>query len=734
MAVLPLQRAVRAGVAACLLQLALLVSSMPAAFAAEGSSEPIPADTQGEESPLGESQPRLPHGNTFQVVEDIEGMDGEASAEWLSMQAHLPLLKLALPATYMSTLTDVNLPRYAGKVEAQDLGVMDQLIDGVRLLDVRLWRSEKETDPTSAWFTEVPWRLYEDGEILKNVANGKSPASFTQTELEALEVHSRTNVVEGLFKPVLQFLRKSPSEVVVVVFSAVNGNTHTQRNMVAKGSELAESLAHAEEQLKAFLHSGQPYSDNAHEANSPTTDGASSVVRVGPHSAYHSPWLDSFVKKGVSFKHFAEITELIDTHWGPLLPHHTDTFVDADNKDQSMTDSVADVQSFRVWQRSQGIALLGKPISELLDAKVRLILLVDDPLFAWFITTRSRSSVLALVKADHLYDVSYMSESHSAPCASPHTARTGESSESRDSSWPACRSWCALVGSKECTSWSWKPTGTDQRMSPVRSRREGDLSSIWDERVDEEPGRCELFTRAPVELSFEAITQGVDCPNDDLMTSELPWDHMVVMGDLLLSVLPVVKISANSRRRNMRGMGTVSFGFDSRVSMLTTGSPSGHEEKYGISQRLIRVLFAPPTPQVRIEASQRTAYSSKGDTVRRFNASLADFVLALLLRYHILERNHVTSRPVNAIQIAKYRRIRSRLEPFASASFFQHMTILNPSAAINPHLLAFPEESYGVPFKDSRVTVTTHTFPPPHVLELLVDSFSCVPRGTHWLR
>lgn len=273
---------------------------------------------------------------------------------------------------------------------------------------------------------EVPWRLYEDGEILKNVANGKSPASFTQTELEALEVHSRTNVVEGLFKPVLQFLRKSPSEVVVVVFSAVNGNTHTQRNMVAKGSELAESLAHAEEQLKAFLHSGQPYSDNAHEANSPTTDGASSVVRVGPHSAYHSPWLDSFVKKGVSFKHFAEITELIDTHWGPLLPHHTDTFVDADNKDQSMTDSVADVQSFRVWQRSQGIALLGKPISELLDAKVRLILLVDDPLFAWFITTRSRSSVLALVKADHLYDVSYMSESHSAPCASPHTARTGE--------------------------------------------------------------------------------------------------------------------------------------------------------------------------------------------------------------------------------------------------------------------------------------------------------------------
>ncbi|CDI73689.1 hypothetical protein, conserved [Eimeria praecox] len=690
MAIVPIQRAGGAGVAACLLQLAFVINLVPVAFAAEGSSEPSQADAGGGEVQQGERRPRVPHSNTFQVVEDIEGMDGELSAEWLSMHAHLPLLKLALPATYMSTLIDVNTPKYAGKVEAQDLGVLDQLVDGIRHFDARLWRDERATDPMEAWYTEVPWRLFEDGELLKGIANGKPPASFSPTEMEALEVHSRTNIVDGLFKPVLQFLRKAPSEVVVVVLSAVNGNTHTRRNMIAKGSELAESLAHADEQLKAFLQSGQPYSDNAHEANSPASAAASTLVRVVPHSAYQSPWLDSFVKKGVSFDHFAEITKLIDTHWGPLLLHHSDMFVGANNESKSMRDSVTDIESFREWQRSQGVALLGKPISELLDIKVRLILFVDDPLLAWFITTRSRSQVVALVKADHVYDVSYMSESFSAPCASPHTARTGGSSKSRDSSWPACRSWCTTVGPKECTSWSWKPAETDQKVQPARSRREGDLSSIWEERADEELGRCELFGRAPVELSFEAITQGADCPNDDLITSDLPWDNMAVMGDLLLSILPVVKISASSRRRNMRGVGSVSFGFDSRVSMLTTGSASGHEEKYGISQKLIRVLFAPPTPQVRIEASQRAAYSSRGDAVRRFNATLADLVLAVLLRYHILERNHVQSRPINAIQLANYRRIRSRLEPFASASFFQHMTILNPSAAINPHLLAFP--------------------------------------------
>lgn len=274
----------------------------------------------------------------------------------------------------------------------------------------------------------MPWRLFEDAELLKSLANKKTIGTLSAAEAEALNVHSRTDLVEGLFKPVLQFLRKSRTEVAVVVFSAVNGNTHTKRNAIVKGSELGESLAHAEKQLESFLQSGGPYSDNEHDVEPQNQPAAPSVVRVGPHSAYYSPLLDSFVKKSVTFNHFAEITELIDKFWGALLPHHSDTFVGADEQIQPMRDSQKDPEGFRQWQRSQGAAFLAKPVSELRDAKVRLLLLVDDPLLAWFITTQSQQQVIAFVKADHMYDVSYKSESHFAPCASPHTARNGKCS------------------------------------------------------------------------------------------------------------------------------------------------------------------------------------------------------------------------------------------------------------------------------------------------------------------
>lgn len=278
----------------------------------------------------------------------------------------------------------------------------------------------------SDFFAEVPWRLFEDAELLKSLANRENLGTLSAAEEEALNVHSRTDLVEGLFKPVLQFLRKSKTEIAVVVFSAVNGNTHTKRNAIAKGSDLADSLAHAEKQLESFLQSGGPYSDNEHDVEPQNPPAAPSVVRVGPHSAYYSPLLDSFVKKSVTFDHFAEITELIDKFWGALLPRHSDAFVGADEQIHPMRDSQKDPEGFRQWQRSQGAAFLAKPVSELRDAKVRLLLLVDDPLLAWFITTQSQHQVMAFVKADHMYDVSYKSESHFAPCASPHTARNGK--------------------------------------------------------------------------------------------------------------------------------------------------------------------------------------------------------------------------------------------------------------------------------------------------------------------
>lgn len=260
--------------------------------------------------------------------------------------------------------------------------------------------------------------------MLRGAQTASSPEALLAAA-EAQEVHSRSDLEESLFKPVLQFLRKSVGEVVVVIFSAVNGNVHTTHNMVAKGSELAESLSHAEEQLEAFLQSGGPYSDNEQDVEPKNTAENFTALRMAPPSSHRSPLFHSFVKKGVSFSDFADITGLIDKYWGQLLPRHLDKFLDSNKQQQRMRNSRRDPVSFRQWQRNEGASLLGKPIAELRDANVRLILLVDDPLLAWFITTRSRSQVMAFVKADHLYDVSYKSESHFAPCASPHTAISG---------------------------------------------------------------------------------------------------------------------------------------------------------------------------------------------------------------------------------------------------------------------------------------------------------------------
>lgn len=55
------------------------------------------------------------------------------------------LTELALPATIHSTLTDANDARYFEIAHAQNVGVAQQLKDGIRVLDVRPWRSQEYT-------------------------------------------------------------------------------------------------------------------------------------------------------------------------------------------------------------------------------------------------------------------------------------------------------------------------------------------------------------------------------------------------------------------------------------------------------------------------------------------------------------------------------------------------------------------------------------------------------------
>lgn len=248
------------------------------------------------------------------------------------------------------------------------------------------------------------------------------------------------------------------------------------------------------------------------------------------------------------------------------------------------------------------------------------------------------------------------------------------------------------MGPEECSSWTWKPDQNQQSASYVRKRYESGLGSGWEEKADDVPGECALFTSARAGLSFEAIAQAADCSFVDLHSSDLLWDPKAVLVDLERSLLPLVQVRVPSsiRPRSMRRVREVVLGFDPRLSLLTAGYGSVHEAKYATTQKLIRVLFSPPTPQIHIDAAQRSIHTNPGDAVRRFNSMLAEYLVLLVSTYRAVEKERVKSRGVNVIQISKYNRVRSRLPPFASSTFFELMMILNPSGTLSPHLLAFP--------------------------------------------
>ncbi|KAL8455645.1 hypothetical protein Emag_000467 [Eimeria magna] len=639
---------------------------------------------------------RVPHFHSYRVEENIGGIDGGASAEWMELNAHLPLLKLSLPSTYMSTLTDVNNAKYTDTVKAQELGVASQLRDGIRLLDVRMWRGRTEQGQLPTWFTEVPWRLVEDAEVLKGLRN-VSDEALSASASEALEVHSRSDLTESLFNPVLQFLRKSISEVVVVVISAVNGNVHTTHNEIARGSELAESLAHAQKEWQAFLKKTDSRPTTSTQASPEGVAGEKPpAFRVSAASASVSPLLESSVRKRVSFEDFQEITDLIDSHWGALLPPNKEKFIDSKKQQRRLSESVQDPKGFREWQRDEGRALLKKSIAELRQDNVRLILLVDDPLLAWFITIKSTSQVLALVKADHLYDLSFKSESRFIPCASPHTTIAGKPVKSRIDSWPNCRGFCMSQGLDGCSSWVWTPDPSAQSSQAfVPSRPASDLGSIWEEKADDELGKCELFKSGRAELSFEAAAQAATCPFDDLRSSDAPWNPRAVTSDLMRSMLPLVpgELPPRFRRRFGRRLPETVLSFNPQLCLLSTATDSKHEMKYNISEKLLRIVFAPPTPHIHVnlEATQGAVHGGTGDVVGRFNATLADLLLGIIWIYHALGKEGRMIRAVNAVQIYHYNRIHSNQQAFATSNFFEHIMILNPSGAINANLLAFPK-------------------------------------------
>lgn len=96
---------------------------------------------------------RMPQYRKYYMIDDSDELEESSGKEWMSYYPAYSLLSVALPATYMSTLKDVNVQEYAGFAETQDYGVTEQLMDGVRMFDVRLWRDETQRDSESQWFT-----------------------------------------------------------------------------------------------------------------------------------------------------------------------------------------------------------------------------------------------------------------------------------------------------------------------------------------------------------------------------------------------------------------------------------------------------------------------------------------------------------------------------------------------------------------------------------------------------
>lgn len=207
-----------------------------------------------------------------------------------------------------------------------------------------------------------------------------------------------------------------------------------------------------------------------------------------------------------------------------------------------------------------------------------------------------------------------------------------------------------------------------------------------------ESGTCKLFTSPHEKPHFEAITQQAGCPYADLYSSDLPWNPSEVATDLMRSILPSVQeeLPLRLRWRKTNRSNDVISAFDPRVCLLTTGEKSGHETKYGVSRKLIRVVFAPPTPQVRVEAAPGALQPTVSDAVGGFNAMLEKFLLRVFSTSRSLEKEGIRIRVVNAVQVSKYHRVPSSGMQHATTSFFERVMISNPSGSLGPYLVPFP--------------------------------------------
>ncbi|EPR57006.1 putative transmembrane protein [Toxoplasma gondii GAB2-2007-GAL-DOM2] len=695
----------------------------------------------------------------------------QSAAAWMRLFADMTLTELALPATVHSTLNDVNAPRYMELTHAQNVDVTRQLYDGIRSFDVRPWRNSRD----GKWYSEAPWRLEEDLVSLRKAVSAfsqlsTSPIPALPNALQSIiDLHSRTSLEESLFRPVQRFLRSNGSEVAVVVFSTLNGNRRGAINSVEQASSLGAMLKRYAEYnqpgakadptnpLPAFNELASPKFVEGHPGGDVDRKGKgkSPTFEVVSPSDPTASFMTSAVRKPLMYEDVQALLELIDRYWGQLLPRHEHVFFGPPEKKKDaetagstafpgtagrpqevarkntaadvsgpaypMAESVNRPELFAKWLRQQGEMWLSEmPLRDILGSRVQLLLFVDDPLVAWYITTFSREHVMAFVAGDHIYDISYRSEALFAPCGISH--RTGpigdELALTKERSWKECRSKCESLSVKNlpvgsrgaCTYWTFGPVLAPTENSQTRENASTG-SNLYDCRTF--TGSFSVQNLAPL---VGAVTQPADCGASSLLEDPMQWSASSLFSDLTDEVCPITGAGVSAVSLN------VLQPFARELCLLDTSGAAGGANRRrrdkssapvcrGVQalKKFIRVHFAPSSPLFYVDGTRGgKRHFGTVDVTVPMNRLTVPWVYWHLERQQLLQgllsgtgesrelpagisrarggRGGQATRPVNALMLMRYDSLNNEIRNGQPFNYFEMIMHLNPLPAASAAL------------------------------------------------
>lgn len=274
---------------------------------------------------------------------------------------------------------------------------------------------------------------------------------------------------------------------------------------------------------------------------------------------------------------------------------------------------------------------------------------------------------------------------------------SGDAVDALRSTWTDCRDRCKIA-CQENGMWSWQPDEPPRDFQDTvgsvskSSRAGGDLGSSWEDKMDTHAvGRCKLFDTGVASSVFRGIAQDASCDFDDLSSAKSLWDPKDVLKDIEASILPGESFATADKHGGSR-LASISR-FDKSLSVLND-SDGAHTKFFGTQKKLLRVAFAPPTPQYdMLFLTGGSKAQGQANVVEQFNELLVQLVSSIERARHILERAEVKVRQVNAIQVMKYNRVRTTQQPYVKANYFELVMVLNHPVVVPTNLYRIPRSS-----------------------------------------